>query len=101
VATTLMLFGIGMIGAIALGIVSGLLNLVAFLRTDPFASSSACGSHPAIQHTGTLYHHHSDDPLAARRVRKFSYSEIYCHSREYRAGGGNDWDSLLGLVVGA
>ena len=25
---------------------------------------------------------------------------IYCQSREYRAGGGDDWDSLLGLVVG-
>ena len=54
----------------------------------------------SVQHTGTIYRHHSDDPSSACRVRESSYSEIYCHSREYRAGGGDGWDSLLGLVVG-
>ena len=54
----------------------------------------------SVQHTGTIYRHHSDDPLPACGVRESSYSEIYCHSREYRAGGGDGWDSLLGLVVG-
>ena len=69
-------------------------------RTDRFASPSSCSGSPSIQHAGTIYCHHSYHSLPACRVREFSYSEIYCHSREYRAGGGDGWDSLLGLVVG-
>jgi len=76
------------------------LKSAAVPRTDLFACASSCSGHPSVQHPGTIYRHHSDDPLPACRVRESSYSEIYCHSREYRAGGGDGWDSLLGLVVG-
>lgn len=100
VATTLMLWGIGMKGAIPLGIASGLLNLLPFVGLVLALAGSSCSVHPSVQHGGTLYRHHSDDPVLACRVRKPSCSEICRHSREYRARGGDGWDALLGLVVG-
>jgi hypothetical protein len=96
VATTLVLWGVGVKGAIPLGIASGLLNLLPFLGLI----ASLSGGAPSVQHTGTIYCHHSDDSLPVRRVGESSYSEIYCKSREYRAGGGNGWDSLLGWLWG-
>ena len=68
--------------------------------TDRFACASFSSGAPSVQHTGTIYCHHPNDSLPARRIGEFSDSEIYCQSREYRAGGGNGWDSLLGLVMG-
>jgi predicted PurR-regulated permease PerM len=99
-ATTLVLWSVGMKGAIPLGIASGLLNLLPFLGLIFSLALPHCSGPPSVQHTGTICHHHSDDPLPACRVRKSSYSEIYCHSREYRAGGGDGWDSLLGAGCG-
>src|ERR1019366_1101982 len=69
-------------------------------RTDRCACASYGGGAPSVQHTGTIYCHHPDDPLPACRVRESPDSEVYCQSREYRAGGGNGGDPLLGLVVG-
>jgi hypothetical protein len=69
-------------------------------RIDLLACASHCSGHPAVQHAGTIHRHHSDDPLPACGVSEFSDSEIYCHSRKYRAGGSDRWDSVLGLVVG-
>ena len=68
--------------------------------TDRFPYSSFSGGAPSVQHTGTIYCHHSHHSRPACRIRESSYSEIYCQSREYRASGGDDWDSLLGLAVG-
>jgi hypothetical protein len=98
-ATTLVLWGVGVKGAIPLGIASGLLNLLPFLG---LIASLALPLAAALLQFSTPgpYCHHCDDSLPARRVGESSYSEIYCKSREYRAGGGNGWDSLLGLVVG-
>jgi len=87
-------------GAIPLGIASGLLKSASVPRTDLFTCAFSCGGHPAVQHTGTVYGHHANNSPAACRVCEPSYSQIYCHSRKYRAGGGDGWDSLLGLVVG-
>jgi AI-2E family transporter len=67
---------------------------------DRFACSSFSSGAPSVQHTRTIYCHHSDHSLPACRIREPSHSEIYCQSFEYRAGGGDGWDSLLGLVVG-
>ena len=102
VATTLVLWGMGIKGAIPLGIASGLLNLLPFLGLIaslalPLAAALCA---PSVQHTGSIYCHHSDHSRPACRIRESSYSEIYCQSLEYRAGGGDSWDSLLGLVVG-
>jgi hypothetical protein len=99
-ATTLVLWGIGVTGAIPLGIASGLLNLLPFLGLIASACTSFSSGAPSVQHTGTIYCHHPDDSFPACRVRESPDSEIYCQSREYRAGGGDGWDSLLGLVVG-
>src|SRR5208283_3504982 len=52
-------------------------------RTALFAGASTCGG-----------------PPSACRVRESSDSKVYRHSREYRAGGGDGRDSLLGLAVG-
>jgi predicted PurR-regulated permease PerM len=87
VATTLVLWSLGMKGAIPLG-------------TDRCACSSSCSGPPSVQHTRTIRRHHSHDPLPPCRIRESPHSEIYCQSREYRAGGGDGGDSLLGLVVG-
>jgi hypothetical protein len=94
------LWGIGMKGAIALGIASGLLNLLPFLGLIaslalPLAAALLQFNTPGpyIVITLTIL-------FSACRVREPSYSEIYCQSREYRAGGGNCRNSLLGLVVG-
>jgi predicted PurR-regulated permease PerM len=98
--TTLVLWRIGMKGAIPLGIASGLLNLLPFLGLIASACASSGSGHASVQHTGTIYHYHADDPLTACRVRESPYPEIYCHSREYRAGSSDGWDSILGLVMG-
>ena len=100
VATTLVLWGVGMKGAEPLGIASGLLNLLPFLGLIASLALPLCSGPASVQHPGTIHCHHSDYSLPACRVREPSYSEIYCQSREYRAGGGDGWDSLLGLVVG-
>jgi len=76
------------------------LESAAVPRTDRFTCASSCGGPPSVPHTGTIYCHHSDHSLPACRVRESPDSEIYCHSREYRAGGGDGWDSLLGVVMG-
>jgi hypothetical protein len=68
--------------------------------TDRFACSSLSGGAPSVQHTRTIHCHHSDHSVLAYRLRESSYSKIYCQSLEYRAGGGDGWHSLLGLVVG-
>jgi hypothetical protein len=99
VATTLVLWSVGVKGAIPLGIASGLLNLLPFLGLIA-ALALPCGGPPSIQHTGTIYCHHSDNSLPACRIRECSYSEIYCQSRKHRAGSGDGRNSLLGLVVG-
>jgi len=100
VATTLMLLGIGMKGAIPLGNRQRSLKSTAVPRTNLFARASPGSGHPAVQYSGTICHHHSDNPPVASRVCESSYSKIYRDSRKYRAGGGDGWDSLLGLVVG-
>ena len=69
-------------------------------RPDLFSCASSCSGPTSVQHTRTIYRDHSNDPLPAYRLCEFSFSEIYCQSRQYRAGGGNRWDSVLGLVVG-
>src|SRR5208283_269344 len=69
-------------------------------RTALFAGASTCGGPPSVQHTRAIYRHHSDYPPSACRVRESSDSKVYRHSREYRAGGGDGRDSLLGLAVG-
>jgi predicted PurR-regulated permease PerM len=100
VATTLVLLGIGMKGAIPLGIASGLLNLLPFLGLIASLALPLAAALLQFNTPGPLYCHYSDHSLPACRFREPSYSEIYRQSREYRAGGGDDWDSLLGLVVG-
>src|ERR1700680_188417 len=70
VATTLVLWGVGIKGAIPLGIVSGLLNLLPFLG---LISALALPLAPALlqfKHTGTIHCHHSHDPLPACRIRE-------------------------------
>jgi predicted PurR-regulated permease PerM len=99
-ATTLVLWSLGVKGAIPLGIASGLLNLLPFLGLIaalalPLAAALLQFSTPGPYIVITL-----DDSLPACRVGESSDSEIYCQSREYRAGGCNGWDSILGLVVG-
>src|ERR1700693_4386341 len=85
-ATTLVLWSVGMKGAVPLGIASGLLNLLPFTRTDRCTCSSSCSGPPSVQHTGTIHRHRSHGPLPTYRIRERSYSEIHCHSREYWAG---------------
>jgi predicted PurR-regulated permease PerM len=98
VATTLVLWSVGMKGAIPLGIASGLLNLLPFLGL--IAALALPLAAALLQFSRSIHCHHCDHSPAAYRVCESSYSEIYRQSREYRAGGGDGWDSLLGLVVG-
>jgi hypothetical protein len=76
------------------------LKSAAVSRTDLFACAPSRGGCPAVQYAGPIYRHHPDNSSAACRVCESSYSQIHCHSGEYRAGGGDGWDSLLGLVMG-
>jgi len=100
VATTLMLLGIGMKGRNTPRNRQRPLKSATLSRTDLFACASSGSGPSSVQHTRTIYHHHADDRSPACRICESSYSEIHCHSREYRASGSNGWDSLLGLVVG-
>ena len=77
------------------------LEPTAFLRTDHFARASRRRSPVAVRHSWATYRDYADDCGAAPGVGKFSYSEIYRNTSKYRASGGDDWDSLLGLVVGS
>jgi len=56
----------------------------------------------SVQHTGTIYRYHSDDPLSACRVREYADSEIYRQSLEYRASGSDGgilfWGWLWGVM---
>ena len=100
VATTLVLWSLGMKGAIPLGIASGLLNLLPFLGL--IASL-------ALPLAAALLQFNTPGPFIVIILTilflhvvsaNLPHSEIHCHSREYRAGGGDRGDSLLGLVVG-
>jgi ABC-type amino acid transport system permease subunit len=100
IVTTLILYAIGMKGAVPLGIASGLLNLLPFLGLIfslvlPLAAAllqfSTPGPYIVIILTILFLHIVSAN---------FLFSEIHCQSRQYRAGGRNCWNSLLGLVVG-
>ena len=100
VATTLMLLGIGMKGAIPLGIARGLLNLLPFLGLIfslalPLAAAilqfNSPGPFIVITLTILLLHVVSANLLTP----KFIATRV-----SIGTGGGDDWDSLLGLVVG-
>jgi hypothetical protein len=52
VATTLVLWGVGLKGAIPLGTASGLLNLLPFLGLIASLASPFISGAPSVQHTG-------------------------------------------------
>jgi hypothetical protein len=101
ITSALILYAIGMKGAVPLGIASGLLNLLPVPRTDFFSRVSHCSGPTSVRHTRTIYRDHSNDPLLAYRLCEFSFSEIYRQSRQYRARDRNRWNSLLGWLWGA
>jgi hypothetical protein len=99
-ATTLVLWSVGVKGAIPLGIASGLLNLLPFLGLIaslvlPLAAAllqfNTPGPYIVITLTILLLHVVSANLLIPKFIAK---------SPEYRAGGGDGRNSLLGLVVG-
>ena len=100
VATTLVFMGLQMRGAIPLGIASGVLNLVPFLGLI-FAL--------ALPLAGAILQFSTPEPFVIITLTvlvlhivsaNFLIPEIYRHPREHRAGCSDDWDPVLGLVVG-